>query len=253
MVPLPAWGRQPVLSLMRSDFPLWGVFPMSDKLRLGVLVSGSGTNLQAIIDASLTGKIDAEVALVISNKSDAFTLERAAFHGIPALHVRVGKNGTPDYAVGDEAQAAALREHGVGLVCLAGYMRMTGPAVMAAFPGAVMNIHPALLPSFPGVNVQWTAQEYGVRVSGCTVHFADEEFDRGPIVIQAAVPVLQGDDGEALAHRILRFEHLIYPQAIQWFAQGRLHLDGRHVMVDAAPDPLTIDGGLISPGLDLDL
>ena len=224
---------------------------MSDKLRLGVLVSGGGTNLQAILDACLAGTIDAEVALVISNKSDAFALERAAFHGLPARHIPIGRNGTPEYSAGDEAQVADLREHGVGLVCLAGYMRKTGPAVMAAFPGAVMNIHPALLPSFPGVNVQWTAQEYGVRITGCTVHFADEEFDRGPIVIQAAVPVLQGDDGDAVAHRILRFEHRIYPQAIQWYAQGRLHIDGRHVIVDAAPEPLTIDGGLISPGLDL--
>jgi phosphoribosylglycinamide formyltransferase-1 len=226
---------------------------MSDKLRLGVLASGRGSNLQSIIDASLAGKIDAEVAIVISDKSDAFALERAAFHGIPAVYTRVGRNGTPEYSAGDEAEAAALREHGVGLVCLAGYMRMVGPAVLGAFPGAVMNIHPALLPAFPGVEVQWDAVEYGVRVAGCTVHFADEEFDRGPIIIQAAVPVVQTDDGEALAQRILRFEHRIYPQAIQWFAAGRLRLDGRRVVVEGAGEPVCVDGGIISPPLEIDI
>ncbi|MBC7289609.1 MAG: phosphoribosylglycinamide formyltransferase, partial [Armatimonadetes bacterium] len=122
-----------------------------------------------------------------------------------------------------------------------------------AYPMRVMNIHPALLPAFPGVEVQWTAVEYGVRISGCTVHFADEEFDRGPIIIQAAVPVFQSDDGAALAARILQFEHKIYPQAIQWFAQGRLRVEGRRVIVEGAGEPKCYAGAIVSPPLEIDL
>ncbi len=226
---------------------------MADKLRLGVLVSGSGTNLQSIINACEAGKIDAEVAVVISNRAEAFGLERARKHGIPALHIPVGRNETPEYEIADREQTRALRDHGVGLVCMAGYLRKAGPSVLETFAGAVMNIHPALLPAFPGVKVQWAAVEYGVRISGCTVHFADPEFDRGPIIIQAAVPVLQEDDGEALAKRILQCEHRIYPQAIQWFVAGRLSLDGRHVFVDDARAGSWRDGALFSPALELDL
>ena len=139
------------------------------------------------------------------------------------------------------------------LVCLAGYMRKVGPAVLGAYPMAVMNIHPALLPAFPGVEVQWHAVDYGVKISGCTVHFADEQFDHGPIIIQAAVPVLQTDDGQALADRILRWEHKIYPQAIQWFAEGRLRIEGRKVIVEGAGRPQCIDGAIISPPLEIDI
>ncbi len=226
---------------------------MARKIRLGVMVSGRGTNLQSIIDACEAGKIDAEVAVVISNKADAYALQRARKHGIPAVHIRVGKNDTPEYFEADQKQAAVLKEHGVDLVCLAGYMRKVGPAVLGAFPMAVMNIHPALLPAFPGVEVQWTAVEYGVKISGCTVHFADEEFDRGPIIIQAAVPVLEGDDGQALADRILKWEHKIYPQAIQWFAEGRLEVQGRRVIVHGAGEPKCVDGAIVSPPLEIDL
>ena len=226
---------------------------MAEKITLGVLVSGRGTNLQSIIDACEAGKIDAQVAVVISNKPDAYALERARKHSIAAIHVPVGPNDSAEYFEADRRQAEILQQHGVDLVCLAGYMRKVGPAVLGAYPLRVMNIHPALLPAFPGVEVQWTAAEYGVRISGCTVHFADEEFDRGPIIIQGAVPVLQGDDGEALAARILRYEHKIYPQAIQWFAQGRLRVEGRKVIVEGAGEPRCIDGAIISPPLELDL
>ncbi|MBC7289546.1 MAG: phosphoribosylglycinamide formyltransferase, partial [Armatimonadetes bacterium] len=134
---------------------------MPEKLRIGVMISGRGTNLQSIIDACEAGKIDAEVAVVISNKADAFGLERARKHGIPALHIPVGPNNTPEYDVADRKQAQVLSEYGVQLVCLAGYMRKVGPAVLKAYPMRVMNIHPALLPAVPGVEVQWTAVEYG--------------------------------------------------------------------------------------------
>lgn len=226
---------------------------MAERIRLGVLVSGRGTNLQSIIDACQAGKIQAEVALVISNKADAYALERARNHGIEAVHMRVGRNDTPEYFRADEEQTRLLQEKGVDLVCMAGYMRKAGPALLGAYPNAVMNIHPALLPAFPGVEVQWDAVEYGVKISGCTVHFADEEFDRGPIIIQAAVPVMQEDDGEALARRILRYEHKIYPQAIQWFAEGRLRVEGRRVIVEGAQPGACHEGAIISPALEIDL
>ncbi|MCD6350914.1 MAG: phosphoribosylglycinamide formyltransferase [Armatimonadetes bacterium] len=226
---------------------------MADKLRLGVMVSGGGTNLQSLIDTCEAGLVDAEVVLVISNKADAYALERARKHSIPAVHVPVGRNETPEYFRADEEQVRLFREHGVELVCMAGYLRKAGPALLGAYSQAVLNIHPALLPAFPGVHVQWHAVDYGVRISGCTVHFADEEFDRGPIIIQAAVPVLQDDDGDALAGRILRQEHKIYPQAVQWFAQGRLQIEGRRVIVrDARPGDWH-DGAIISPALELPL
>jgi phosphoribosylglycinamide formyltransferase-1 len=224
---------------------------MGDKLQVGVFASGRGSDLQSLMDASAAGKLDADVAVVIANRAEAYALERARAAGIPAFNVRVGRNDSPDYDAADDQHARILADHGVGLVCLAGYMRRIGPRILAAFPAAIMNIHPALLPAFPGVEVQWTAVEYGVRVSGCTVHFADEEFDRGPIIIQAAVPVLQDDDGAALAARILECEHRIYPQAVQWFAQGRLRIEGRRVVVEGAMSP-TCEGGVIySPGLEI--
>ena len=219
-------------------------------INLGVFVSGRGTNLQSIIDACETGKIDASVAVVISDQADAYGLERARKHNIPAIHVPVGKNNTAGYEEAERKQLEILREHQADLVCLAGYMRRVGPAVLEAYDEAVLNIHPALLPSFPGTHGQDDAVDYGVRVSGCTVHFAWAKFDTGPIIIQAAVPVLPGDDGDSLAARILRQEHKIYPQAIQWFAEGRLQIEGRRVSVKDAPPP-TITEAIISPGLDL--
>ncbi len=228
---------------------------MADRINLGVFASGGGTNFQSIIDNCEAGTIDARVAVLISNREDAGALERAARHDIPALVLPVGKDLSDEFHEADAHHVEILHEHGVDLVCLAGYMRRIGSAVLEAFEHAVLNIHPALLPSFPGVHGQRDAAEYGVKVSGATVHIADKEFDRGPIVIQAAVPVLPGDDEDRLGARILVQEHRIYPQAIQWFAEGRLRVDGRRVFLDPpsrgsfkAQEP----GVIISPPLEIE-
>ena len=216
------------------------------------MASGGGTDLQSIIDACESGKIPATVAAVVSNKAEAYALERARRHGIPALHLRVGKTGSPEWLAADAQLVEAFGEHGVQLVCMAGYLRKIGPRLLAAFPGAIMNIHPGLLPAFPGMDVQWDAVAYGVKIAGATVHFADPEFDRGPIIIQAAVPVRDADDGAALAQRILAQEHRIYPQAIKWFAEGRLQVEGRLVkLLGPYPEPATEQPGIIiSPPLE---
>ena len=212
-------------------------------IRLGVLASGSGTNLQAILDACASHRIDAEVALVISNVAGARALERARAAGAPA-ELALSK-GVTDRAAFDLDLAERFHSRKVDLVCLAGYMRILTGAFLSKFGPTevsrgcprVMNIHPALLPSFPGLHAQRQALAYGARFSGCTVHFVDEGTDTGPIIVQAVVPVLAGDTEDALAARILVQEHRIYSQAIQWFAQGRLSLSGRTVLVDAARPP----------------
>lgn len=218
------------------------------------MASGGGTDLQSIIDACESGKVPARVVVVISDRAEAFALERARRYSIPAIHLPVGKTGTPAWDEADLRQVELMCEYGVQLVCLAGYMRINGPALLEAFPNAVMNIHPALLPSFPGVGVQAMAVDHGVKIAGATVHFADAEFDTGPIIIQAAVPVLDGDDGDTLGARILEQEHRIYPQAIKWFAEGRLQVEGRRVRV-LDHKPLCSDCGnaIVSPALDIDL
>ncbi len=205
---------------------------MQPNLNLGVFASGGGTNFQSIIDNCETGTIDARVAVLISDREDAGARERAARHGIPSHVVRVGKDLSDEFFAADRRHVEILREHDVDLVCLAGYMRRIGTAVLDGFPDAVLNIHPAILPSFKGAHGQRDAVDYGVRISGATVHFADEEFDRGPIIIQAAVPVTPDDTEETLAARILEQEHRIYPQAIQWFAEERLRIDDRRVILD---------------------
>lgn len=221
------------------------------KLRLAVLVSGGGTNLQSILDACATGRIDAEVALVISNVAEAYALERARRAGVVGVCVPAGKrSGTAEWEAADLQHLTLLAEYGAQLVCMAGYMRRLGPGVLEAYQGRVLNIHPALLPSFIGAHGQRDAVEYGVRISGCSVHFADAQFDTGPLIIQAAVPVLPEDTAQSLGARILAQEHRIYPQAIQWYAQGRLRIEGRRVIVKNAPPP-TILEAIISPGLDL--
>ena len=202
------------------------------KLTIGVLISGSGTNLQAIIDAIEAGKLDAEIALVLSNKADAHGLTRARKHGI-ATEVLNHKNFASREAY-DEAVVALLRARGVELVALAGFMRLLSPVFVKAYSNRIMNIHPALLPSFPGLHVQQKALEYGVRFSGCTVHFVNEECDEGPIIIQAVVPVFSDDTAETLAARILAQEHRIYPRAIQLYAERRLRMVGRRVVVEGA-------------------
>lgn len=199
------------------------------KLAVGVLASGSGTNLQAIIDACEAGRIDARVCIVISDRKDAFALERARRHDIPAVvHLRKGFDSKDAF---EDAIAADLTKHGTQLVCLAGFMRIIGRTLLDAFPNRILNIHPALLPSFPGLEAQRQAFDYGVKVAGCTVHFVDEKTDHGPIIRQAAVEVREDDTAEALAARILKEEHRVYPEAIQLFAEGHLAIDGRKVRI----------------------
>ncbi|MCL5289684.1 MAG: phosphoribosylglycinamide formyltransferase [Bacillota bacterium] len=199
------------------------------KLRVGVLASGRGSNLQAIMDSCSLGAIPAEVAVVISDKAGAYALERAGFAGIPAHFVDLKTfESKGDY---ERVVVKILQEHRVQLVCLAGYMRLVGEHLLKAYPNKIMNIHPALLPAFPGLHGQRDALAYGVKISGCTVHFVDEGMDTGPIILQAAVPVLDDDTEETLAARILEQEHRLYPEAVKLFAQGRLQVMGRKVLV----------------------
>jgi phosphoribosylglycinamide formyltransferase-1 len=199
------------------------------KTRLGVLISGSGTNLQAIIDCAERGELHAEVVCVISNKAEAFGLERARKHGIAAIHLdHRSFSGRSEY---DAALVKTLRELNVDLVVLAGFMRIVTPVLLDAFPNRVMNIHPALLPAFPGLDAQKQALEYGAKLSGCTVHFVDAGTDTGPIILQSAVPVEEGDSVESLSKRIHHEEHKLYPAAIRLFAEGRLKVEGRRVLI----------------------
>jgi phosphoribosylglycinamide formyltransferase-1 len=203
---------------------------MARQITIGVLISGGGTNLQAIIDAIEAKKLDAKIACVLSNRADAYGLVRAQNHRI-AVEVLDHKafSSREDY---DHAVVELLHRRGVELVVLAGFMRLLSPVFIKAYSNRIMNIHPALLPAFPGLHVQKKALEYGVRFAGCTVHFVNEECDEGPIIIQAVVPVLAADTEETLAARILKQEHRIYPRAIQLYAEGKLHVVGRRVIVD---------------------
>jgi phosphoribosylglycinamide formyltransferase-1 len=199
-------------------------------MNVGVLVSGSGTNLQAILDAQARGELGgARVVVVVSNVEGVRALERARAAGV-ATEVLPHK-GYPSRQAFDDALVATLRRHGVELVALAGFMRLLTPAFLQAFHERVLNIHPALLPAFPGVHSQQQALDYGARVSGCTVHFVDEGCDTGPIIAQAAVPVLDGDDAAALTARILVEEHRLYPAAIRAVADGRVQVAGRRVTI----------------------
>ena len=202
---------------------------MRARVKAGVLISGGGTNLQAILDAAADAAYPVEVALVFSNRADAGGLERARRAGVPTE--ALSHRGFPDRASYDAAVVELLRRHEVEWVCLAGYMRIVTPTLLTAFPGRVLNIHPALLPAFPGLHVQQKAIDWGVRFSGCTVHFVAAEVDMGPIILQAAVPVLQDDTEDALAARILVEEHRIYPEAVKLYFEGRLEVRGRRVFV----------------------
>ncbi|MBM3497241.1 MAG: phosphoribosylglycinamide formyltransferase [Armatimonadetes bacterium] len=204
---------------------------MSERIRIGALASGGGTNVQAIIDRCADGRISGDVVLVISDRADARVLERARGCGIEARHIAVAKTGTDEWLAADRQIVAAFEAARVDLVCMAGYMRIIGPHLLEAFPHRIINIHPALLPAFKGVHGPRDALEYGCKIAGATVHFADPEFDMGPIITQAVVPVREDDTEETLAARILRQEHEIYAQAIQWFAEGRLRVEGRGVVV----------------------
>jgi phosphoribosylglycinamide formyltransferase-1 len=214
------------------------------KVKLGVLVSGRGSNLQAIIDNIESGGLSAELAVVISDQADAYALERARKHGIPAIHVNAkGYKGKRDEY--DALLVQELRKRGVELICLAGFMRIITPTLIKAFPNRILNIHPALLPAFPGLHVQKAALVHGVKFSGCTVHFVDEGMDTGPIIIQAVVPVLDSDTEDALSARILTQEHKIYSRAIQLYAEGRLRVEGRRVLVSGGKT--SSDDFLINP------
>jgi phosphoribosylglycinamide formyltransferase-1 len=193
--------------------------------RLGILISGRGSNLQAIIDAVRNRVLDAEIALVISNRADAAGLERARDAGIETLHISHKAYAQRDDF--DRALVDALRARGVGLVCLAGFMRLVGAPILEAFPNAILNIHPSLLPAFPGVDAQRQALAYGVKVAGVTVHLVTAELDGGPIVLQRAIPVRDDDTAEILAARILLEEHQAYPAAIKRVLDGGWRLEGR--------------------------
>lgn len=197
-------------------------------LRLGILISGRGSNFEAIANAIARGGIDAEIAIVISNRAAALGVEIARERGIP---VRVMPSAGMDRETYDKLVIEELQTHEVELVCLAGFMRLLSAGFVKAFPGKVMNIHPSLLPAFPGLDAQRQALEHGVKITGCTVHFVDEFLDSGPIVLQSAVPVLDTDTVESLSARILKQEHDIYPRAIQMVSENKITMDGRRVKV----------------------
>jgi phosphoribosylglycinamide formyltransferase-1 len=198
---------------------------------IGVLISGRGSNLQAIIDAVRDGRLDARIAVVLSNRADAYGIERARQAGIETL-VRDHKVH-PSREAYEAVLVEDLRARGVGLVCLAGFMRLLGATFVHAFPHRILNVHPALLPAFPGLHAQRQAVEHGVKVSGATVHFVDTNLDAGPIILQAAVPVLDTDTEDTLSARILVQEHRIYPEAIQRVLNGGWHIEGRRVVFDS--------------------
>lgn len=214
-------------------------------MSIGVLASGRGSNFQSIIDAIESGSLKARIVLLITDNPNAFAVERAMKHGIESLIMVPNQYATKnDYSMA-VVQELKLRE--VGLVVLAGFMRVIGRPLIEAYRNRIMNIHPALLPSFPGLHGQKQAQDYGVRISGCTVHFVDEGMDTGPIIIQAAVPVSFEDTEDSLSERILKLEHKIFPEAIRLFSEGRLEVIGRKVNIaGAAPDK----SSLIFPPLD---
>lgn len=202
---------------------------MPELLRVGVLASGRGSNFEALVKAIEAGGVPAVMAVLVSDRASAPVLEIARAHGIEALFI--DPKQYPSREAHEKAIMAALDERGVRLVCQAGYMRILGPAYIEHFRGRALNIHPSLLPAFPGLHAQRQALEHGAKVTGATVHFADEGVDTGPIVLQSAVPVLPGDTEETLSRRILEVEHRIFPEAVRLFAEGRLVLDGRRVKI----------------------
>lgn len=205
-------------------------------LRVAVLASGRGSNLQALIDAIEAGQVQARIVAVISNKKEAVALERARKHGLKDLFVDPKPfAGRPDSRDAyDRSLLEVLQQHEVELVLLAGYMKIVTALLVNAYANRMMNIHPSLLPSFPGLDVQKKAIDWGCKLAGCTVHFVTEGVDEGPIIIQAAVPILDADTPETLAARILVQEHKVYPRAVQLFAEGRLRVDGRRAFIDGA-------------------
>ena len=197
--------------------------------RIGILLSGRGSNFEAIADSVALGRFEAEIAVVISNRPEARGLEIATGRGLPALCLP--SKGVPREEY-DRQLAAELKNRAVDLICLAGFMRLLTAEFCNAFPMRILNIHPSLLPAFPGLDAQKQALDHGVKISGCTVHFVDPQLDAGPIILQAAVPVLDGDTAESLSARILAQEHLVYSQAIAIVLSGRWRIEGRRVVVE---------------------
>lgn len=214
------------------------------KLKLGVLASGRGSNFQSIINAINSRRLIAGIVVLITDNASAFAIERAKKHGIEYLVI-----SPKEYSSGDDffvKIAEELKKRDAGLVILAGFMRIVRKPLIDAFPNLIMNIHPALLPAFPGLHGQRQALEYGVKISGCTVHFVDEGMDTGPIIIQAAVPLLQDDTEETLSERILKLEHEIYPEAIRLFSEGRIDVEGRRVRIKGY---VSSDNSIVNPPL----
>jgi len=205
---------------------------MADLLNIGVLVSGSGSNLQSIIDNIENKSLPAEIKAVISNRPDAYAITRAKKHGLPWNILE--HDNFQNREEFDQELIRILKTSNVELVVLAGFMRLLTPVFLNAFPQRIVNIHPALLPSFPGIHAQKKALDYGVKFSGCTVHFIDEGIDSGPIIIQSVVPVHDDDTEDTLAARILQEEHRIYPLAIKYYAEGRIDIQGRKVRIKDA-------------------
>src|SRR5580700_9762072 len=201
-------------------------------MRLGILISGRGSNFEAIANAIARRKLDAEIAIVISNRVQAGGLDIARERGIP---MRVVESRGMEREAYDKLVIEELRIHEVDLVCLAGFMRLLSASFVQAFPNRVLNIHPSLLPAFPGLDAQRQALDHGVKITGCTVHLVDEFLDSGPILVQSAVPVLDEDTVETLSARILAQEHLIYPKAIQYLVEKRVTLEGRRVLIREEP------------------
>jgi phosphoribosylglycinamide formyltransferase-1 len=205
---------------------------VSSPLRVGVLASGRGSNLQALLDASARPGFPARVVVVVSDREHPRALSRATEHGVTAVFLNPKDHG--DREAYDVAISGVLREHQVGLVCLAGFMRLLSPRFVRAWTGRVMNIHPSLLPAFPGLAAQRQALEGGARITGATVHFVDEGLDTGPIILQSSVAVQPTDTEETLSARILVEEHRLYPEAVRLFAENRLKIVGRRVIVEGS-------------------
>lgn len=211
--------------------------------RVGVLISGRGSNLQAMLEASADPAYPAEIALVISNRAGVYGLERARAAGVPTA--TIDHKAYPDREAFDAAIEAALREAGCEIICLAGFMRIFTPGFVNRWPGRILNVHPSLLPSFTGLHVQRRAIEAGATIAGCTVHIVTPDLDSGPILAQAAVPVLPDDTEDSLSARILEQEHRLYPAALAWLAEGRVRIDGNRALVAGA----SATGVLLSPGV----
>ena len=218
---------------------------MNRKVPIGVLLSGGGTNLQAIIDAIEQDRLDADIRTVVSNRETAYGITRARNHGIPTTVIN--HRGHASREAYDRVVVDHLKGQGVELIVLAGFMRLLSPLFVQSFPDRIMNIHPALSPSFAGLHGQRQAFEYGVRFSGCTVHFVSEGCDEGPVIIQAVVLVLPDDTEETLAQRILAQEHRIYPRAIQLYSEGRLVIEGRKVRVTGEDSDAGDENVLVNP------